>query len=231
MTTKGDLINGAFAFLRISGITVNPNGDDISLAISILDDKCAELGMSYDIGYSLPQEYGASSTSDESGITPEIAGAIKKILALELAPIYKPDSNLGRLEYLARDGLKAIQNATINISTNQYPETLPQGSGNTWRYSATTFYPSPAPYDAESVIKGESEALNIDWSSYLVGDVITAVTYEYGSGIALSDETYGEQSTSALVSFVSVGVYEVCVTITSARGTNKYKKTYAVSEC
>ena len=42
MTTKADLINGAYSLMRISGITVDPSADDLALALERLEDMAEE---------------------------------------------------------------------------------------------------------------------------------------------------------------------------------------------
>ena len=42
MTTKIELINQAYSLIRISGITLDPSGEDISLALDRLETMAAE---------------------------------------------------------------------------------------------------------------------------------------------------------------------------------------------
>jgi hypothetical protein len=42
VTTKADLINGAYSLMRISGLTVDPSGADLTLALTRLENMAAE---------------------------------------------------------------------------------------------------------------------------------------------------------------------------------------------
>ena len=82
--TKGELVRGAYTFLKVAGITSQPTGDELAMGIQIADDLFAQIGITLDTGYYQPDQYGESSGGDESGLIAEFAGPAKKVLALEL---------------------------------------------------------------------------------------------------------------------------------------------------
>jgi len=76
---------------------------------------------------------------------------IKKNLAILLAPKYNVPVT-PELRELARIGYSAIVDIVIDTSAMEYPDTLPQGSGQDYPgYADTTFYP-----DQESTILTET---------------------------------------------------------------------------
>jgi hypothetical protein len=92
--TKIELVNGAFAELRISGLTSATDAEDIELGLSALER----------IMYSakLPLPYNFEDIPDpntESGLPEHAVLAIELKLAQRLAPSYNKPSNIPGLSY------------------------------------------------------------------------------------------------------------------------------------
>ena len=66
MTTKVDIINGAYTQMRISGLTVDPTPEDVEVALDRLEDMCAELEDSRNIciGYNFEEQPDPNSLTD-----------------------------------------------------------------------------------------------------------------------------------------------------------------------
>ena len=84
MPNKIDIVDGAFQLMRISGLTVQASPSEITLGLQVLDDYCAELKPTLDVGYIQPLEYGKSDPNDYSGLTIEMVGPMKKLLSVQM---------------------------------------------------------------------------------------------------------------------------------------------------
>lgn len=211
MITKGDIVNGSFGIIRISGLTSQPTPREIGNALTSLDDFMAELSVSLNIPYLQPLEYGKSDPSDPSGLTVQMAGAVKKAFSKELLNYYgKPITQ--NLQNVIDSGMKSLTHLLVEIPKAQNPPTLPIGSGNEWDYRSDKFYPEPSSVDnPDYYFKTDSFILPIDWSSWLIEDTLTNVTYTFDSGIVLENQAFDDSNSSVKVSFSGVGVFDLCV--------------------
>ena len=225
MPNKIDIIDGAFKLLRISGITVNATNGEIVDALQTLDDYNAELKPIMDTGYIQPLEYGQSDPDDLSGLTIEMAGPMKKIIAIQIAPFFNkqiPPS----LSAIASAGMRSLEQLLVNVGDMQNPATLPIGSGNEWDYRSDKFYREPDNDDgAENWYSNEVFQLPIDWTSWLAGEfTLTSIVYDNDSGISLSDESIVDNTSVVTVSFNSVGQFQLCVIATNSNGDVKNER-------
>lgn len=233
MPNKIDIVLGAFEFIRISGITVNASPGEVSLCVKTLDDYAAELKSTLDIGYIQPIEYGQSDPNDYSGLTPEIAGPIKKLLALQIAPFFGKEIP-AVLAKISSDGMRSLEHLLVTVGDMQNPATLPIGSGNEQNYQTNKFYPEPdnddgaENYDVEDVFQ-----LSIDWSSWLAGEfLLSSVTYKADNGISLTNEAIVDDISVVTVSFNLKGQFYLCASATNNNGDVKnIRKVYNATEC
>ena len=65
MTTKADRINSAYSKLRISGLTVDPSPEDLSLALMTFENMMSELEM----GRNICMDYNFEVDPDPNSIT------------------------------------------------------------------------------------------------------------------------------------------------------------------
>lgn len=149
---KSELLNQAYAELRISGLTVNPTPEDTALAIFELDQMMWEWeSRGIAINYNFPAFSNTnrveSDPDDPSHLPPFSFGGVIASLAMRLFPYFK-SQNDGQGVSLspltlnkARSGLTAIKQQTFRDVKVCYPGRMPRGSANTlrapgqyWRY-------------------------------------------------------------------------------------------------
>lgn len=128
MITKAHLVDGALQHLAVEGLLLQPMASDQQTAIQHLDDLAAsytEMGL--DTGYIQPLEYGTSTGSDDTGVSPGLAGPLKALLAGYIAQQYGKQFNPGLVQWAER---MMTQLCVAPIGDSVYPGTLPIGSGN-----------------------------------------------------------------------------------------------------
>ena len=225
MINKIDIINGAYQLLRISGITVSAQPNDIVLALGVLDDYAAELKPTLDIGYIQPSEYGQSDPNDYSGLTVGMAGPIKKMLALELVTFFgkQPPASLISI---ASAGMKSLEQQLVNVSDMQNPPTLPIGSGNEYVYIGDKFYQEPTnDKDAIDYFQNEVFQEAIDWNPWLTEEfTLDSVVYTADSGVSISNDSFVEGVSVATIGFTTPGQMSLCITATNSNGDVKNKR-------
>jgi len=141
MVTKGDIVNGMFSLLRISGLTTTPEPEEIKLAIDTLDDYMAQIAITMGTGYIQPTVYGESKHSDDSGLSIELAGPVKKMLCAEFCQVYgRPVTP--ELGVISSQGMRAMEQLLINVDPSVMPNTLPIGSGNEYALINDKFFPN-----------------------------------------------------------------------------------------
>lgn len=221
--TKGDLINGAYTILMISGITVNPSASDISIALDSADDLAGQLlNGGLDIGWQYPSAYGASTQNDTSGLSFATAGAFKKILAVELLPIFgKPASP--ELSKLYNDAMRTIEKYCVSVPEAQFPSTLPVGSGSEYGMYDNKFSYTPlVNNDAIYVYKDDILNVDHDFSSWLIDASLSTVTWTTeNSNLTISSESATTTVASAQVTFNTVGSCIVYITATNDTTTDQ----------
>ncbi|QDP52075.1 MAG: putative peptidoglycan hydrolase [Prokaryotic dsDNA virus sp.] len=222
MPNKIDIVNGTYSLIRISGLTSSPLPEEINTAIQVLDDLAAEISTSLNLGYIQPIEYGASGPNDDSGLSPELAGPMKKMLAVELVTFFGREVT-PTLAAIAKSGMKSMERLLVSVPDMQNPATLPIGSGNEWDYRSDKFYPEPNNDDgAIDHFKDDVFQFPFDWSSW-VGetDTLISVTYDADSGINLSNEAIEGNTSVVTISFNSVGQFALCMVAEKSDGEKK----------
>lgn len=225
MISKHDIVIGAFNFIRISGLTVSASPTEVTLGVSTLDDYAAELSPTLDTKYIQPSEYGQSDPADYSGLTPAMAGPMKKLLALQLAPFFGKEIP-AMLYKIASDGMRSLERQLVSVGDAQNPSTLPIGSGNEQSYLNNKFYSEPNNDEgAENHYMDDVFNLTIDWSVFLLGEYdLVSVDYSADSGISLSGEEVNEAISDVTVAFNKTGQFQVCVKATNSNGDVKNVK-------
>lgn len=235
IVTKGDLVQGTYSLMRISGLTVNPTPEDTTLALSVADDYAQELkGIGLDVSWQIPESYGNSDPSDTSGLTVEMAGPFKKLLMRELVLAFGRETTQ-TLELIASKGMRALENIVVCVPDAQNPTTLPYGSGNEWGYQDRKFFSEPVVNnDAYYGFSGDVYNYSQDFSQWLVDADLVSVEWEVGnSGMTIANETFTETVASAELTFNMAGGYTVCITATKTDSTDKFtlRKNFVVREC
>lgn len=235
MITKGDIVNGTLKLMRISGLTVSAGPEEIANATQALDDYMGELSIDLDIPYIQPLEYGTSDPDDTSGLTPEMAGPVKKSFLEELTAYFGKPIPQSVLK-TAATGMRALENLLVDVPIAQNPATLPIGSGNEWDYRSDKFYPEPSSDEfPDYVTTNDSFILPIDWSSWLADAELLSVEYESDNGLELSGESIDSPYSNVKLTFTEDGYFELCATATKGVAPNDekftQKFTYDVRDC
>ena len=145
MTKKIDRINSAYSKLRISGITVNPKGKDITLALEELEEMMGEFrGVGLCLGYNFEDTPDVNSPD---GLDIKYRNMVKTNLAVRLIPDFNkavPQKLLDQASqsYSKVSGMVALD----NIKQVQPPSRMPVGSGHRIRSRYQRFnYPQLMP--------------------------------------------------------------------------------------
>lgn len=130
MTTKLELIKGAYAEIGLAGYVFDLQPEELTEGLNRLDRMWASWdARGIRLGYNLPASASDSSVNDEAGIPDWAEDASITNLALRLAPIKgKQVSQDTRIA--ARAGYKTLLMGDYQIPQMQYPRTMPIGSGN-----------------------------------------------------------------------------------------------------
>lgn len=181
MSTKIDRINAAYSQLRISGLTVNPSPEDISVALNRLEDMMAELEDNRNLFFN----YNFEETPDPASVT-NVKRSFNQMIATNLAIRLIPDFNKDPSPALIAQATQSLSSASGVLAANrmrevQYPDRQPRGSGNARRNRWTRFYPS------------EVRAKNIPSTNYMqlndVNDFVESFSAYLDSGETISSFT------------------------------------------
>lgn len=176
--TKGDIVSGAYAQLRISGLTINASNEDVIAALDVLEDMAAEFEESSICLNWVFEDNPDPST--ESGVQRSFIGSLKSILAWRMAQFFGkqiPPS----LEVLQRKSMSLLSARTAKVRQTQYPRTMPRGSGNTLRYNRwQRFYRQPerAPISCatHTITYGGILDFSEDFNYWLNGEAVQSFT-------------------------------------------------------
>ncbi len=143
MIKKISIVNGAYSELEISGITFNPSPEDITLALTMMDNKAAMLDVDIDdTGWLQPDEYGQSDPDDDAGIEPWLVWPLQIVLADALASSFGKTFDYSKV----KDAYRMLNKGLVSNVTSKYPDTLPLGAANQDDYSPY-FYGDNLPKD------------------------------------------------------------------------------------
>jgi len=141
MTTKIDLVNDAYAQLRISGLTVVPGASENVLALNRLENMMAEF-LAAGIAVDYVEEDVPVATTEHK-VNRKYWQAIAVNLAFRLCLDFgKQPTPL--LLSLQRGGYSFLLSSTANNVVTQYPSRFPTGSGNYNILGGIYFSPSSA---------------------------------------------------------------------------------------
>lgn len=182
MKTKIELVNGAFAELRISGLTSSTDAEDIELGLNALEDVMHDVN--------LPLQFNFEDLPDpntESGL-PEFATlAIKLKLAERLAPSYNKPSNITGLSAAWSRLITRISQPTYLQPSNL----MPIGRGNSQRFNQTNYMPTPVILPAGTIELNINDAgiFLVEFGDYLqAGESISSIVSTAESGITVLSE-------------------------------------------
>tara|TARA_R110002096_G_scaffold434347_1_gene655630 strand:- start:341 stop:1084 length:744 start_codon:yes stop_codon:yes gene_type:complete len=142
MSTKNDVIRGAYSQMRISGLTVNPSPEDSSVALERLEDMMAEFESN-----NICLDYNFTLEPDPSDIT-NVSRSFNQMMQTNLATRLIPDFNKVVPQTLISLASSTLSNAVgfsaaKNIKEITYPRRMPLGSGNTLRTGTRRRFQQP----------------------------------------------------------------------------------------
>lgn len=142
--TKEQLIDEAFAELRLAGYTFDIEPEEKLTALRRMDTMMATWeAKGIRVGYPLPSSPDDSNLSDDSGLPDAAVEAVFLNLAKRLAPGFGKQLSVGTLQ-AARDGYDTLLWAAARPPQQQLPSTLARGAGNRpWRNAVSPFFLAP----------------------------------------------------------------------------------------
>jgi hypothetical protein len=225
MSTKIDIINKAYARMRISGLTVEPTPEDTALALDRLESMAASWASRYDIDYDF-EEVPQSTTPHM--IPRRHWAAFETCLAMELIPDFGKEvpQQLARLANAAYSRLTADYHRTKIV---QYPQRQPLGSGTARKfYRYTTFYktstqPLAGAYAAYTNDINDFEENFSDYLEY--GEDISSYVLTADSKLTVLSESLATPVVSYQLRFDEASeLEEVIITITTSTGRKETRK-------
>lgn len=196
---KGDIINGAYSKLRISGLTVSATPEDNELALTVLEDMAAEFfGRNIATGYNFEDEPDPGSTHN---LERKYVETYKSNLAVRLFPDFgkgmQPDPVLLNQ---AQQGFSFLSAITAPRRQTQYPSRMPRGSGST-RLNRWNRYYQPAPEvplssNSITMFINDVEDFTEHFDSWLKdGDLLDTYTIEADSGLTIDSDDLNDDLT------------------------------------
>ena len=189
--TKGDHVNDALQKLRIGGLTTNPEPEEISDCLLVLEDMMSELD-SRNICTSFQFE-DDPDPSTESGIDPAYNNAVAYNLAMRMLDYFGKEATAT----LARQATQSMSNwsaRAAKVRQINAPRRQPRGSGNNFRWPVWSRYyrdeaSAPISCDTQQIKQGQVENYGINLDGYLSdGETISSYTYEASAGLTVTQE-------------------------------------------
>lgn len=192
MTSKGDLINGAYSRMRVSGLTSQPTPEDLALALRRLESQAARWNeKSVCAGYNFED---TPDTNSPSGLKLAYVDAFESVLATRLLIDFGKQA-APELVAEARTTFNDLQTATLNVNRVQYPNRMPLGSGNRRfiQNRRNYFYPAAtAPNSCETIRMdiGDIADLVEHFDAYLgTTEDLASYTLEASSGLTVQTQS------------------------------------------
>jgi hypothetical protein len=140
MSTKLELIHGAYAELGLAEYVFDISPDEIATGLQRLDRMAAEFETKgIRVGYNLPPSVRDSNEKDEAGIPDWAESAFITNLALRLAPTLGKSVSVDT-RIAADNGFEALLIGNYEIPQMQYPRHMPIGTGNRRNIKTQTFF-------------------------------------------------------------------------------------------
>lgn len=224
MPFKVDLINGCYSQLRISGLTVSPTPEDMSLALIRLENMMAELEAHRNIciGYNFE---GTPNENSEIGVDRAHHHMIETNLALRTAPDFNKAISPALIATAgqAMSGVSGFV-ASRDIRDVQASSRMPRGSGHRYRerYQRYNRPPQLPRNDCATnrATVGETNDYTEPFHSYLRGETIASFTTELTSGLSLVSSSNTPDSVLYRITFVTPGNQAISQRITITITTN-----------
>ena len=181
MSTKIEVINKAYSKLRISGLTVNPTPENVTVALGEYESMMAEFftGYNLDVGYNFENMPNVNSQTT-------VPIAFENMMVTNLATRLISNFNKAVPAVLTNQASqslsKAIGTKSIeNARQIQPSRRMPRGSGNTIRSEYWSRYTIPVPLPpnvaaTNRITESETQDYQEDFSAYLGDETIASFT-------------------------------------------------------
>jgi hypothetical protein len=233
---KVDIINAAYAKLRISGLTVSPRPEERTIALRRLESFANEMkAHNACTGYNFED---IPDLNSNSGLDPALWDAFESILALRLQPDFGKGKNPDKeLIKNAGAGLSTIYNIAYTPPTIAYPTRQPIGNGNALKF----------PTHREYFVNDEQISTDCTVNSMYVGDIdnfierfdayllenetIASYTIEADTGLTLSNEANTDTDVTYTVTAAGTTSYanqnlKVKIVVTTSTGRKETRFAY-----
>lgn len=221
MKTKIELVNGAFAELRISGLTSATDAEDIELGLSALERIMHSA--------KLPLPYNFEDIPDpntESGLPEHAVLAIELKLAQRLAPSYNKPSNIPGLSYEWSQLISRLNQPRYLQPSNL----MPLGRGNYGQFDQTNYMPTPVLLAGTFELNINDAAMlpPIEFGDYLQhGEVISSIVDTAEAGITvLSDSITGDSYSLEVQAGSTTGLTRIKLVMTGDMGSKRTRYVY-----
>lgn len=221
MKTKIELVNGAFAELRISGLTSATDAEDIELGLSGLERvmHSAKLPLPYNF-----EELPDPNT--ESGLPEYATLAIELKLAQRLAPAYNKSSIIPGLSYEWSQLISRLNQPRYLQPSNL----MPIGRGNAGQFDQTNYMPTPVLLPPGTIELNISDAgmFLVEFGDYLQpGEVISSIVDTAEAGITvLSDAITGDSYSIEVQAGSTSGLTRIKLVMTGDLGSARTRYMY-----
>jgi len=194
---KVDVINDAYSQLRISGLTTDPNPEELETALSRLESMMAEWS-----SRNICSHYNFEDQPDPNSIT-NLSLAYLQATSTNLATRLIPDFNITPSPVLLKQATQSLSGvsslaARERLREVNYPVRQPRGSGSTLRYNRwQRFYRQPAEADNRCTTiymkVGDINDFTEHFDDYLnKQEFIDTYTIDSSSGLTLSNDSNTE---------------------------------------
>lgn len=163
---KSVIINDAYSQLRISGLTTDPNPEELTIALNRLENMAHEwAARGICSGYNFQPD---PDTGDDLGVERKYWQAYSTNLAIRLMPDFGIQAGQALISQ-ATQSLSAISSdsAKERLNRSQYPDRQPIGSGNR-RTRIRRFYPGTVSVNTcTKLCVGNINVYTEDFQAYL----------------------------------------------------------------
>jgi hypothetical protein len=234
MSLKIDIINNAYKRARISGLTVQPTGEDVQLALDRLESMVAEWdSINIDIGYKF------ETTPDPNtphNVPRKYWNALETNLTLRILADFNKQVH-PTLMAEQRTSYSSMIASTAQVNRAAYPSRQPVGSGNRLAGRSRRYYGEDSTLPVSSAIEklqvGEINDYTYSFADYLLqSETISTYSVVAGDGLTLLSEVLVSSVISYQLEAVSSQISTTLEIEIETTGGRKEKRTiyFEVSE-
>ena len=225
MTTKVDIINGAYSQLRISGITKLPGKEELELALDRLESMAAEFrGRNICTGYNFED---APDPNSVHNIERKHWYAYETNLAARLLADFGKEPTAALIA-AQQSSFSFLSSDTALLRQTQYPARQARGSGNSLRYNRWQRFFRPQAEAPLSCATNKMVIDNIDnfvehFDAYLDdGETISSYTIESDAGLTIVSDSNTNEDVNYQIQAVGTSgeefdsLYQVKIVVTTS---------------